>query len=501
MINERRSGVLLHITSLPAPYGIGNLGPAAYQFANFMNKAGLTYWQLLPLNPVEGASGYSPYSGLSAFAGNPLLISPELLVKSRLLERSDLDTRFKFNDEQVDFDKAIEFLLPLLNKAFRTFQDKGAAKQREQYDQFCTTNAAWLDDFADYMAFRQHFQNEAWVMWPEPIRNRDKKALRDLRKELSDSIARERFLQFIFFEQWNDLKSHCDTKGVRLFGDIPFYVGHDSADVWANPGIFKLGNGDAPGFVAGVPPDYFSENGQLWGMPVFDWKALKKKKYDWWMQRMDQNLQMFDLVRLDHFRAFSAYWEVPAGHETAINGRWKEGPGGKLFELFQDKYGNLPIIAEDLGEIDQPVRDLMHDYELPGMKVLHFAFGDDMPKSGYVPHHHVPNAVVYTGTHDNNTTRGWFEKDLNAADRKRLSAYVQRKVTANNAADELIRLAFASVCHLAVVPMQDLLNLGQEAIMNRPSTASGNWAWRMKKGADSAALARRVKALNERYDR
>ncbi len=501
MINERRSGVLLHITSLPAPHGIGNLGPAAYQFANFMKKAGLTYWQLLPLNPVEGASGYSPYSGLSAFAGNPLLISPELLVKSRLLERDDLNSRFKFDDEQVDFDKAIRFLLPLLDKAFRTFQDGRAGKRQERYDQFCADNAAWLDDFADYMAFRQHYQNESWVMWPEPIRTRNKKALRALREELSEAIAKEKFLQFVFFEQWDALKSHCESRGVRLFGDIPFYVGHDSADVWANPGIFKLGTSDEPGFVAGVPPDYFSEHGQLWGMPVFDWKALKKKKYDWWMQRMDQNLSMFELVRLDHFRAFSAYWEVPAGHETAINGRWKKGPGNKLFKLFQKKYDNLPIIAEDLGEIDQPVRDLMHDYALPGMKVLHFAFGDDMPKSGYVPHHHVPNAVVYTGTHDNNTTRGWFEKDLSAADRKRLSAYVQRKLTPNTVANELMRLAFASVCQLAVVPMQDLLNLDHKAIMNRPSTASGNWAWRMKKGVTTAALARRVKEMNERYDR
>lgn len=493
--------MLLHLTSLPAPHGIGNLGPAAYQFANFMKKAGLTYWQLLPLNPVEGASGYSPYSGLSAFAGNPLLISPELLVKERLLERSDLNTRFKFSEEQVDFDKVIRFLLPLLDKAFQAFQNGRAGKRRERYEQFCADNAVWLNDFADYMAFKQHHQGESWMMWPEPIRNRDKKALKALRQELSESIEKEKFLQFVFFEQWDALKSHCEARGVRLFGDIPFYVGHDSADVWSHPDIFKLENGKKAGFVAGVPPDYFSEHGQLWGMPVFDWKALKKQKYDWWMQRMDQNLRMFDLVRLDHFRAFSAYWEVPAGHETAMNGRWKKGPGNKLFKLFKKKYGDLPIIAEDLGEIDQPVRDLMHDYDLPGMKVLHFAFGDDMPKSGYVPHHHVPNAVVYTGTHDNNTTRGWFEKDLRAADRKRLSGYLQRSVTAKNVANELVRLSFASVCGLAVVPMQDLLNLDHKSIMNRPSTPSGNWAWRMKEGGATAKLARTVQQLNERYDR
>ena len=501
MINQRSSGVLLHITSLPSPHGIGNLGPAAYKFADFMKKSGLTYWQILPLNPVEAESGFSPYSGLSAFAGNPLLISPELLVKAKLLEEADLKTLLKFPEEKVDFAKVIRYLLPLLNKAFTTFQHIEKGPLREQYQDFCKTESVWLNDFADYMAFKQHFSGESWVMWPDGICDRDPKALKALRKELSEAIEKEKFLQFLFFQQWNALKDYCHRKEVQFFGDIPFYVGYESADVWAHPDIFKLRGNRAPKAVAGVPPDYFSETGQLWGMPVFDWKTLKKLKYEWWMQRIEQNLEMFDLVRFDHFRAFSEYWEVPAGHETAANGRWKKGPGGKLFKLLQKKYKNLPIIAEDLGEIDQPVRDLMHDFSLPGMKVLHFAFGNDMAQSGYVPHHHIPNAVVYTGTHDNNTTLGWYQKDLKAADRKRLAAYLQRDLTDDNVSQELTRTAFSSVCQLAIIPMQDFLNLGSEAIMNRPSTPSGNWAWRMAEGAASVSLARTVKKLNQLYDR
>ena len=501
MINQRRSGVLLHITSLPSSYGIGNLGPAAYEFADFMKKSGLTYWQILPLNPVEEASGFSPYSGLSAFAGNPLLISPELLHKAKLIEAKDLKTRFKFSEDTVDFEKVIKYLMPLLNKAFATFKEQGKGPLQTQYQHFCKSQVAWLNDFADYMAFKQHFAGESWVMWPDGLCDRDPKAMKELRKELSESVEKEKFLQFLFFQQWNDLKSYCQSKGVHFFGDIPFYVGYESADVWAHPNIFKLRSNRAPKAVAGVPPDYFSETGQLWGMPVFDWKALKKRKYDWWMQRIEQNLELFDLVRFDHFRAFSEYWEVPAGHETAVNGRWKKGPGGKLFKKLRKKYDDLPIIAEDLGEIDQPVRDLMHDFSLPGMKVLHFAFGKDMSQSGYIPHHHVSNAVVYTGTHDNNTTRGWYQKDLRAADRKRLAAYLQREITADNVSEELVRTAFSSVCQLAIAPMQDFLNLGPEAIMNRPSTPTGNWAWRMAKGATTPPLAHSIKELNTRYDR
>ena len=501
MIDQRRSGVLLHITSLPSPHGIGNLGPAAYQFANFMKKAGLTYWQILPLNPVEEASGFSPYSGLSAFAGNPLLISPELLQKAKLLEAKDLRMRFKFSEDQVDFEKVIKYLMPLLDKAFAAFQQLEKGPLLSQYKQFCKSQAAWLDDFADYMAFRQHFGGESWVMWPDGLRDRDPKALKELRRELSESVKKEKFLQFIFFQQWNDLKDYCQKKGVYFFGDIPFYVGYESADVWANPSIFKLRSNRAPKAVAGVPPDYFSEDGQLWGMPVFDWKVLKKQKYDWWMLRIEQNLELFDLVRFDHFRAFSQYWEVPAGHETAVDGRWKKGPGGKLFKQLQKKYKRLPIVAEDLGEIDQPVRDLMNDFSLPGMKVLHFAFGKDMAQSGYIPHYHIPNSVVYTGTHDNNTTRGWYQKDLRAADRKRLAAYLRREITADTVAEELTRSVFASVSQLAVIPMQDFLNLGPEAIMNKPSTASGNWAWRMKPDAITTPLAQTIKEMNQLYDR
>ncbi len=501
MIHQRRSGVLMHITSLPSAYGIGNLGPEAYRFADFMQKAGLTYWQILPLNPVEEASGFSPYSGLSAFAGSPLLISTELLYEDQLLEAKDLRTRFKFSEEKADFNKAIRYLMPLLDKAFATYQAGDFDDLRGEYKAFSKEQAVWLDDFAEYMAFKQSFGGEAWSMWPAEVRDRDKKALKKLRQEHSEAIEKEKFLQFLFFRQWNQLKAYCEERDVYFFGDIPFYVGYDSADVWAHAELFKLRDNKAPKAIAGVPPDYFSEDGQLWGMPVFDWKVLKQQKYAWWIQRLGQNLAMFDLVRLDHFRAFSAYWEVPAGHETAAGGQWKKGPGKKFFKQLQKQYQSLPIIAEDLGEIDQPVRDLMNKFELPGMKVLHFAFGKDLPESGYAPHNHIPNAVVYTGTHDNNTTQGWYQQDLRVADRKRLSTYLDRNITVRNVSSELVRLAFMSVCQLAVVPMQDFLNLGKESIMNRPSTPKGNWAWRMKKGGATTNLAHSIKELNERYGR
>jgi len=355
-------------------------------------------------------------------------------------------------------------------------------------------------DFADYSAFRQHFQNQSWDKWPDEIKNRDALALDDLRKKLSQTVNQTKFEQFVFFRQWNALKAYCQKKGVKFLGDIPFYVGYDSADVWANQDIFKLKKNKLPKAVAGVPPDYFSKTGQLWGMPVFDWKQLKKKNYHWWMHRINHNLEMFDLVRLDHFRAFSDYWEVQASEKTAINGMWKKGPRGKFFKKLKKKHKEVPIIAEDLGDIDQPVRDLMQDFGLPGMKVLHFAFGADMSKSGYIPHHHEPNAIVYTGTHDNNTTRGWFKR-LRLADRKRISQYLQQSVSVENAAYLLSSLAMQSVCQLCVIPMQDFLNLGEEAIMNRPSTPSGNWLWRMKPDAITAPLTRQIKILNLVYDR
>lgn len=502
MIHKRSGGVLLHITSLPSPFGIGDLGPEAYKFADFIHETGLTYWQILPLNPVEGKSGYSPYSGLSAFAGNPMLISPELLVKEKYLKEEDLDAKLSPDPSQINFEELIPVKVKMLDKAYQRFLKKKTSKQEQQFQEFCKNHTYWLEDFALYMSIKNHRDGQAWFQWPRKLRDREKESMAEMQKQLEDAISKEKFMQFLFFKQWEGLHAYCREKNIHFFGDLPFYVGYDSADVWAHADIFKLSDNKSPEAVAGVPPDYFSETGQLWGMPVFNWKRLRKKKYTWWIHRLSHNLQMFDLIRLDHFRAFSAYWEVPAGDTTAINGEWKKGPGARLFRRLKRKHPHMPIIAEDLGEIDQPVYDLMEKFNMPGMKVLLFAFGDGMPQNPYIPHHHTENAVVYTGTHDNNTTRGWYENSADTKDKKRLSDYVGiQKITKENVADHMIRMAWASIGKLAVIPMQDFLNLGEEAIMNRPSTAEGNWLWRMQSGAGTSGLAKKIKQQLTMYDR
>ncbi len=500
MLKERTCGTLLHITSLPSQFGIGDLGPEAYRFADFLVQSGLTYWQILPLNPVEGSSGYSPYSGLSAFAGNPMLISPVLLMDEGYVTQKDLKVTVNFRKDKVDFERVIAFKKALLNQAFEQFEQHPTERQAEMFDKFCLENKGWLSDFADYMALKNHFGSQAWFQWPAEIRDREKEALKAVRRKLKKPIRKEKFLQFVFFQQWETLKLYCNDRGIRFFGDIPIYVGYDSADVWANPGIFRLNEDKSLQAMAGVPPDYFSENGQLWGMPIFDWKELKRAKYQWWMQRMSHNLNLFDLVRLDHFRAFSAYWEVPAGEETAINGRWVEGPGENFFGKLSKRYPDLPIIAEDLGEIDQPVYDLMEQFGLPGMKVLQFAFGYGMPQNAYIPHHHIQNSVVYTGTHDNNTCRGWFEH-TSQEDRERLAAYLDTNLNAKNVAANMVRMAMGSVANLCIIPVQDFLGLGQEAMMNKPSTPHGNWVWRLQPNKTNEKLARRIHDLLNLYDR
>lgn len=500
MLQKRSSGILLHISSLPSKFGIGDLGPEAIRFADFMHQSGLSYWQILPLNPVEDKSGYSPYSGLSAFAGNPLLISPELLADEGYVQDKDLQHTHPFSEEKVDFTEVVSFKKELLEKAFLSFQKKAGKRQTGLFKKFCHEHRHWLDDFAEYSSIKNYFGGQPWYEWPADLRDREPESLKEFRKKLKKDIRKEKFLQFVFFQQWETLKLYCKDRGVHFFGDIPFYVGYDSADVWAQADIFKLNPDKSPQAVAGVPPDYFSETGQLWGMPVFDWKKLKKQKYDWWMRRISHNLLMFDLIRLDHFRAFSDYWEVPANETTAINGSWKKGPRRRFFRRLAKKYPNLPIIAEDLGDIDQPVYDLMEEFGLPGMKVLHFAFGEGMPRNGYINHHHRENSVVYTGTHDNNTSRGWYEQ-AGETEKKNLKAYLNRSLKEDNIAPNLVRLAMSSVSHLCVIPMQDFLNLGSEGIMNIPSTASGNWGWRMPPAALDNKLIRRVRELNDIYDR
>lgn len=496
---NRGSGILMHITCLPSPYGIGDLGSKAYQFADFLKASGHQYWQILPINPTTSALGNSPYSSFSAFAGNPLLISPELLVKEGFLSHKELPAVPRFPKQQVDFEQVSQYKKVVVEKACANFlrnEDQFAAR----FNLFCTQNESWLEDYALYLTLKTRFESP-WVEWPESIRDRDEATLSDLRKELGQGIKKEKIVQFFFFSQWQRFTDYCHLQGISLIGDIPFYVTHDSADCWANSRYFKLDQQKQPTKVSGVPPDYFSETGQLWGTPVYDWKLMKKNSFDWWLDRLDQNLKLYDWVRLDHFRAFSAFWEVPAKEETAINGKWVACPGKSFFQEVKKRFPSMPFIAEDLGLMDEGVYQLLDKFDFPRMKVLQFAFGENIGENPYILHHHIPNCLVFTGTHDNNTTIGWY-RSLKKADAALVSKYIGYDVDENNVHLAMHRLALMSVADLAVIPMQDILGLDERAIMNRPGTESGNWTWRMDGQLwPKKKRIRDLKALNVLYGR
>ncbi|WP_162054873.1 4-alpha-glucanotransferase [Pontibacter pamirensis] len=502
IISKRSAGLLLHITSLPSRFGIGDLGPEAYHFADLLEEAGQRYWQILPLNPTEGGYGHSPYSSHSAFAGNPLLISPELLVQDGLLQKSDLELDEEFKEDRVEYPKVVKLKLKLWQKAFDKFNETADSDLQQEYKAFMREQKAWLPDFARFAAFKKRFEDRSWVEWPKEIKQHEEHAVKALEQEMVEEVHFEQFMQFLFYRQWEKLKQYCHQKDITFFGDMPFYVSHDSADVWQNPEYFKLDKeGNATG-LSGVPPDFFSETGQLWGTPVFDWTELAKHNYDWWIRRIDHNLRLFGLLRLDHFRAFSAYWEVPAGEETAMNGKWKKSPGAEILSLVQKKYHKMPIIAEDLGEIDQPVRDLIQQFDLPGMLVLLFAFVSDEKafEGSFMPHNHTRNSIVYTGTHDNSTVVAWYH-DAKKGDKKALSDYTYQELSEDNVHEIMGRLALASVAQLAVLPVQDVLGLGKEATMNKPSTSRGNWEWRLKKNQFTDKNAKELLELTKLYGR
>lgn len=500
MKEKRSSGIILHISSLPSSYGIGDFGPEAYEFVDFLKLTNQKFWQILPLNPVQEGSGFSPYSGLSAFAGNPLLISPDQLYNDGLLEKKDLFFVSRSSPDKVYFPEVIEYKNRIFDRAFKKF-DATNSFNDPGFTQFELDNTYWLSDFALFMALKNKFKGKMWTDWPEEFRDRKSESLIEMKETLKEEINKERFLQYIFFKQWTELKNYCAKANVHFFGDLPFYVGYDSVDVWSNPQFFKLDEKKRPITVSGVPPDYFSETGQLWGTPVFDWDLLKTQKYDWWVKRIEQNMKMFDLLRLDHFRAFSAFWEVPSAEDTAINGKWIKGPGKDLFSILKKKFPHMPFIAEDLGDIDDDVRDLMQQFELPGMKVLLFAFGKDLPHSSYAPHHHIEHCIVYTGTHDNNTVVGWFENEAQSDDKKRLSYYVNYPINKKNVHLALVRLAMMSVANVVIFPLQDILGLGQDSIMNKPSVAKGNWTWRQKKGSINKGVIEELQDMVTVYDR
>ena len=507
ILNKRASGILLHVSSLPSIYGIGDFGREAYKFIDFLKNAKQRYWQVLPLNPTSLPKANSPYASFSAFAGNILFISPELLFEEGFLSRTDLDVMlFSFNKgNKIDYKKATEYKNRIFNIAFKNF-NLHPEKYRDAFTFFCIENSKkWLEDFSSFVAFKKYFNKRtgisSWQYWPKHIKNKNYAEILKLKKELHYEIFKEKFLQFIFFRQWQNLKYYANSKGIKIIGDIPIYVDYESSDTWSNPEIFKLDKNKAPTFIAGVPPDCFSKTGQLWNNPVYNWESLKQRGFAWWVERLAHNLKLFDFVRIDHFRGLVAYWEVPAYEKNAQNGKWVKCYPEDFFVKLQEKFGNLPIIAENLGVITPEVDEIMNKFDLPGIKVLQFAFGSDFPNSKYLSSSYEKNSVVYTGTHDNNTLKGWFEKDIKALERKNLSKYLGKEINKSNICRELIAMVMDSASNLSIIPMQDILELGWQARMNHPSTVRGNWRWQMSEQMLAESIEKKVSEITEKYHR
>ncbi|MFD2571295.1 malto-oligosyltrehalose synthase [Spirosoma soli] len=476
---KRSAGILLPITSLPSPFGIGDFGPEARIFADFLSRSHQTYWQLLPINPVESGQGHSPYSSNSSMAGSPLLLSLEMMVDEGLLDAETVSNHRLQAENKADFKGAKEIKEALFDEAYENFKSHESAAQQHDFEWFCEQEAYWLDDYALYSALKIHHQDAAWFQWEDAFRLREAEALQTFASQHEEAIEKVKWLQFLFSKQWKSLKVYCNSLGIQLFGDLPFYVSYDSVDVWANPDLFSVDKDGKMTGVAGVPPDYFNDDGQLWGMPVFRWDVLKEQGYSWWIQRLRKNMELYDLLRLDHFRAFADYWEVPASEKTAVNGIWKPGPGADFFQAVQQALGELPFVAEDLGDINEAVYELRDEFNMPGMKVVQFAFGEDMPQTVNIPHNHTVNSIAYTGTHDNNTSRGWYQENASKEERKRLDQYVGRPVSADDVHIALGRMTYGSVAKIAILPMQDVLGLDETARLNTPASPSGNWEWRM----------------------
>jgi 4-alpha-glucanotransferase len=514
---ERASGVLLHPTSLPGPYGIGDLGPSAFRFVDWLADSGCKLWQILPLGPT--GYGDSPYQCFSAFAGNPYLISPDFLRRDDLLHPDDLAEEPDFPDDAIDYGRIIPWKLNLLERAFIRFKSApsaslrtGSKPVRQAFDRFTAENVSWLADYALFMALKEALGGGPWNEWPEPLRKRDPDALAQAAQTHADAVSRFMFYQFVFARQWASVREYAHQRGVQIIGDIPIFVAYDSADVWANPDLFYLNESDLPTVVAGVPPDYFSATGQLWGNPLYRWSVLKERDYDWWVARFRATLKQVDIVRLDHFRGFAGYWEIPAGNPTAEKGRWVPGPGedflsaieAALRETPDESQGGLPIIAEDLGEITPDVIELRDQFGLPGMKILQFGFTG--PDNKFLPHNYLTtNCVAYTGTHDNDTAVGWFvtapEHELDFARRYLDCDPCNGSGAGHGFPWKLVRAAWGSVAVFAVAPMQDLLGLGTEARMNFPSKLGGNWSWRLLESQLSPELQGRVQEINHLYRR
>jgi 4-alpha-glucanotransferase len=500
MTDARTSGILLHPTSLPGRWGIGDLGATAYTFVDFLHAAGQRLWQVMPLGPT--GYGDSPYQGFSAFAGNPLLLSLDLLLQEGALAPEDLTNAPAFPHDRVDYGAVIPWKLDVLRRSFGRFKREAAPERRQEFAAFRAEQRAWLADYALFAALKAAHGGANWNAWPEPIARREPSAVGEWSSRLSGDPSETEFyayMQWQFFRQWRALKDYANERDIQIIGDIPIFVAYDSADVWANREIFELDQHGSPTVVAGVPPDYFSATGQLWGNPLYRWEVLKGRGYDWWIERFRTTLTLVDIARIDHFRGFAAYWAVPAGEETAVNGRWVPAPGRELFVAVRQALGGLPIIAEDLGVITPDVEELRDELGFPGMKVLQFAFGGD-PDDPYLPHNYRRRCVVYTGTHDNDTTRGWW-RALPANDQHNARVYTARDVTEQTVSWDFIRLALASVAEIAIVPMQDVLALGNEGRMNTPGQPGGNRTWRYTPEMLTVDLAERLRDISRIYGR
>lgn len=529
MVNKRRSGVLLHPVSLPGRYGIGDLGKSCKDFIDFLVKAEQKLWQILPLGHT--GFGDSPYQSFSTFAGNPLLISPETLVCKGYISQDELNGIPLFPMHSIDYGSVVEFKISLLKKAYDGFKEKSDRKLKTKFTQFCNKNKEWLDDYALFISIKNYYIEErkmkfepkelkayrrtnlktmgengvldcfygaCFNSWEKDISMHEPEAVKKWTKKLAKEVEFYKFCQFEFFEQWAEIKEYANENGIKIIGDIPIFVAADSADVWSRRELFKMNAKGYPKEVAGVPPDYFSETGQLWGNPLYDWEYHKETGYEWWVKRIKAMFNIVDILRIDHFRAFESYWAIPYGSETAVNGKWKKGPNRELFDKVREQLGDLPIIAEDLGILNDEVHKLRNDLGFPGMKILQFAFGDT-PKNEYLPHNYIDsNCIVYTGTHDNDTTLGWYNSmDMKTKD------YFRRylNISGEDAAWDMIRLAFMSSANTAIIPMQDLLNLGTEARMNTPGVSDGNWQFRYSEDMLTNEVAEGLAYLTKLYNR
>jgi 4-alpha-glucanotransferase len=497
MNQDRMSGVLLHVTSLPSYGGVGDFGPAAYEFVDFLAAAKQRVWQVLPLSPT--GYGSSPYSALSAFAGNPELISLERLVEAGWIAAERI-AGLAGHEGPADFGAATTKKLPLIEEAAGNFLDHAGDEARTRFQTFCKDNLSWLQDYAMFNVLRRRFGYKSWHEWPPEYAHRKHDALTASLTDLGREIAIEQAVQYFFDEQWCALRTYCKARDIRVLGDVAIFVNYDSADVWTNPHLFELDEQGQMIRVSGVPPDYFSANGQRWGNPLYRWGELKERGFDWWVARVRRSLALYDMVRLDHFRGFEAYWSIASDEVTAVNGQWVKAPGHELFQRLKDVFGDLPFIAEDLGLITPEVDELRERFGMPGMRILQFGFGDRASHL-YLPHRFLPNTVVYTGTHDNNTTLGWWLEDATANERSCAQTYLQEIVRDDEIVWAMIRAAARSVANLCIFPLQDLLQLGSDGRMNTPAAGSGNWTWRYGFGALQPELAEKMARLTAMTDR